>query len=34
MSERLATVPGLTSSESFSYLSVLKESYRPFPGEW
>jgi Lrp/AsnC family transcriptional regulator for asnA, asnC and gidA len=34
MSERLAAVPGLTSSESFSYLSVLKESYRPFPGEW
>jgi Lrp/AsnC family transcriptional regulator for asnA, asnC and gidA len=34
MSQRLAGVPGLTASESFSYLSVLKESYRPFPGEW
>jgi Lrp/AsnC family transcriptional regulator, regulator for asnA, asnC and gidA len=34
MSERLAGVPGLSDTESFSYLSVLKESYRPFPGEW
>jgi Lrp/AsnC family transcriptional regulator, regulator for asnA, asnC and gidA len=34
MSERLAGVPGLRGSESFSYMSVLKESYRPFPGEW
>ena len=22
------------STESFSYLAVLKDSYRPFPGEW
>jgi Lrp/AsnC family transcriptional regulator, regulator for asnA, asnC and gidA len=34
MSERLGAVPGLAASESFTYLSVLKESYRPFPGEW
>jgi Lrp/AsnC family transcriptional regulator for asnA, asnC and gidA len=34
LSTRLAHVPGLRDSESFSYLSVLKESYRPFPGEW
>ncbi len=34
LSTKLANVPGLRDSESFSYLSVLKESYRPFPGEW
>jgi Lrp/AsnC family transcriptional regulator, regulator for asnA, asnC and gidA len=34
LSTKLAEVPGLRDSESFSYLSVLKESYRPFPGEW
>jgi Lrp/AsnC family transcriptional regulator for asnA, asnC and gidA len=34
MATKLAGVPGLRDSESFSYLSVLKESYRPFPGEW
>ena len=34
MAIKLAGVPGLRDSESFSYLSVLKESYRPFPGEW
>ena len=28
LSDRLAGVPGLRSTESFSYLSVLKESYR------
>ena len=34
LSTGLGGVPGLRDSESFSYLSVLKESYRPFPGEW
>ena len=28
MDTRLGEVPGLLSSESFGYLSVLKESYR------
>jgi Lrp/AsnC family transcriptional regulator for asnA, asnC and gidA len=31
MSTRLADVPGVRSSESFGYLSVLKESYRTSP---
>jgi hypothetical protein len=28
MNDRLGEVPGLQASESFGYLSVLKESYR------
>jgi Lrp/AsnC family transcriptional regulator for asnA, asnC and gidA len=32
ISERLAEVPGVSSSESFGYLSVLKESYRTTAG--
>jgi Lrp/AsnC family transcriptional regulator, regulator for asnA, asnC and gidA len=34
MSVQLAAVPGVRSTESFGYLAVLKDSYRPFPGEW
>lgn len=34
MSQKLSAVPGIRSTESFGYLAVLKDSYRPFPGEW
>ena len=32
MQVKLAAVPGVRTSESFGYLSVLKESYRTTPG--
>jgi Lrp/AsnC family transcriptional regulator for asnA, asnC and gidA len=32
MQVKLAAVPGISGTESFGYLSVLKESYRTTPG--